>query len=145
MFSFSTKVKPKYSLHRNSIILLLSVVITYVCNEGKNDNIFLYWFSVPPKLTPLPVLSDPLFIDDFYQLYCSVLQGDPPFRIQWLFRNQPLTDRPNIKIDSTKRSSTLVFDAISGDNMGEYICVASNKAGFANSSTEIIVKGFKSN
>lgn len=93
-------------------------------------------------MTSLPVLSEPLFIDDFYKLDCSVLQGDPPFRIQWLFRNEPLVGSHNIKIESTKRSSTLVFDAISGDNIGQYVCVASNKAGFANMSTEIIVKGY---
>lgn len=89
----------------------------------------------------MPVLNEPLFIDDFYQLQCSVLQGDPPFRIQWLFENKPLIENQNIRIENTKRSSTLVFDAVSGDNMGEYVCVASNKAGFSNSSTELIVKG----
>lgn len=92
-------------------------------------------------MTPLPHLEEPLYIDDFYQLTCTVLQGDPPFRIQWLFRNKPFVGNENVKTESTKRSSVLSFEAVNADNMGEYICVASNKAGFSNSSTELIVKG----
>lgn len=97
---------------------------------------------MPPKLLPLPQLSEPLFVDDFYQFTCSVLQGDPPFRIKWLFRNTPLMENPNIKVENTKRTSSLTFEAVSADEVGEYVCVASNKAGFANSSTTLIVKGF---
>lgn len=51
-------------------------------------------------------------------------------------------ENPNIKVENTKRTSSLTFEAVSADEVGEYVCVASNKAGFANSSTTLIVKGF---
>lgn len=69
------------------------------------------------------------------------MQGDSPFRIQWLFRGQPLITNDNVRIENTKRSSSLTFEAVNANNMGEYTCVASNKAGFVNSTTELVVKG----
>lgn len=94
-------------------------------------------------MTPLQRLEEPLYIDDFYQFICSVLQGDPPFRIQWIFKNQPLVTTTNVRVENTKRTSSLTFEAVNADNMGEYTCVASNKAGFANSSTDLVVKALR--
>lgn len=80
-------------------------------------------------------------MDDFYQLMCMVLQGDTPFRIKWLFENETLVQTENVKIEHTRRSSTLTFEAVSGKNAGNYTCLASNKAGTATSSFELVVKG----
>lgn len=70
-----------------------------------------------------------------------VLQGDSPIRINWLFRGKDLVQTENVKIEHTRRSSTLTFESVNAQNVGEYICVASNKASMATSSFELIVKG----
>lgn len=82
-------------------------------------------------------------MDDFYQLPCMILQGDSPFRIEWLFRNDTLMQSDTVKIEFSRRSSQLTFEAVNGDHAGNYTCLASNRAGTATSTFELIVKGVK--
>lgn len=80
-------------------------------------------------------------MDDFYQLPCMILQGDSPFRIQWVFNNETLMQTETVKIEFAKRSSTLTFEAVNGDHVGNYTCLATNRAGTTMSTFELIVKG----
>lgn len=101
----------------------------------------LSYLSVPPKLSPLPDLSEPLFMDEFFQIYCSVLHGDFPISFKWLHRNETIVGSENVRIEFTKRSSILSIESVSGEDAGVYTCVAKNRAGATNLSTTLIVKG----
>lgn len=70
-----------------------------------------------------------------------ILQGDTPFRIEWLFRNDTLAQSDTVKIEFSRRSSQLTFEAVNGDHVGNYTCVASNRGGTTTSTFELIVKG----
>lgn len=97
--------------------------------------------TVPPRLKQLDTESEPLFMDDYYQMSCSAIHGDHPIQFEWRFRNRTLSSTENIRIEYTKRSSTLSIEAVSGNNAGEYTCIAWNRAGATNASTHLIVKG----
>lgn len=97
--------------------------------------------SVPPKIKPLDQDNDPLFMDEFFSIYCTAIHGDHPIKFKWLFKNQTLIGTEKTRIEYTKRSSTLSIEAVSGADAGNYTCVATNHAGSTNSITELIVKG----
>lgn len=64
-----------------------------------------------------------------------------PIRFEWGFNNESISVLDNIKIDGTRRSSTLTIEAVEADNVGAYHCTATNKGGKETSSSELIVKG----
>lgn len=97
---------------------------------------------MPAKLSPLPDLSEPLFMDEFFQIYCSVLHGDFPISFKWLHKNESIVGSENVRIEFTKRSSILSIESVSGEDAGVYTCVASNRAGATNLSSTLIVKGY---
>lgn len=107
------------------------------------DLLYTFQLSVPPKLSPLPDLSEPLFMDEFFQIYCSVLHGDFPISFKWLHRNETIVGSENVRIEFTKRSSILSIESVNGEDAGVYTCVASNRAGATNLSTTLIVKGYQ--
>lgn len=97
--------------------------------------------TVPPKIKPLDTDNDPLFMDEFFSIHCTAIHGDHPIDIYWLFKNETLFETDRVKIEYTKRSSTLSIESVTGDDAGNYTCVAENKAGSTDSSTQLIVKG----
>lgn len=103
---------------------------------------FLALFTVPPKIDPLKTVSEALNADDFFQLVCTVVQGDFPFRITWLFNDETLYDSGHVQIERSKRSSMLSIDMVQGNDAGNYTCVASNEAGFTTASYALVVKGW---
>lgn len=80
-------------------------------------------------------------MDEFYQIHCTTIHGDQPIKFAWFFKNSTLVGTENVRIDYTKRSSTLSIETVKGEDAGNYTCVASNRAGSTNSSTELVVKG----
>lgn len=111
----------------------------------KNFQSISFEISVPPKLSSLSDLSEPLFMDEFFQIYCSVLHGDFPISFTWLHKNETIVGSENVRIEFTKRSSILSIESVSGEDAGQYTCVASNRAGATNLSTTLIVKGQSEN
>lgn len=80
-------------------------------------------------------------MDEYFSLHCTAIHGDPPITFRWLFRNETLYGTNNIRIEHTKRSSTLNIESVSGENVGNYTCIAFNRAGTTNTTTELIVRG----
>ncbi|XP_075546074.1 cell adhesion molecule Dscam1-like [Dermacentor variabilis] len=72
---------------------------------------------------------------------CSVLEGDSPVRIRWLKDGAPVApDGRNVKVESSNEfSSTLFIKQVGYRHRGEYTCVASNLAAFANYSSNMVV------
>lgn len=114
------------------ILILLPIFISFF--------IYNYFFIVAPKVSLVTTGSNPSYIDDFVQFICSA-NGDMPIKFKWGFNNNSISELDNIKIDGTRRSSTLTIDAIDAKNVGTYHCTAKNKGGHETASSQLIVKG----
>lgn len=101
----------------------------------------MIYYPVPPKIDPLKTVSEALNAEDFFQLVCTVVQGDVPVRIDWLFNNDTLYESDHVLIEKTKRSSMLSIDSVYGEDAGNYTCMASNRAGTTLASYVLVVKG----
>lgn len=79
-----------------------------------------------------------------YNVLCTVTQGDPPIRIRWMkdgTSNLP-PDDPNVRaVTVTPFSSSLVFEALTPDQRGNYTCVAENKAGRDSHTATMVIHG----
>lgn len=90
----------------------------------------------------MTVGNEPLFLGDYFQLMCTVIHGDSPFNIFWLFNDKNLTYKNEIKTElSGMRSSLLSIESIKAKHAGNLTCVAENKAGNITSTVELHVKG----
>jgi hypothetical protein len=96
---------------------------------------------VLPKLKPFNTGEDPLYLKDFFQLFCSVVQGDSPFTFEWIFQNNSVENSLETRIESSKRSSSLTIESVTAKHSGEYTCRVLNMAGSTSITTELVVKG----
>jgi hypothetical protein len=96
---------------------------------------------VLPKLRPFNTDDEPLYLKDSFQLLCSVINGDSPFTFEWLFQNRSIASSFDLRIETSKKSSTLTIDSVSAKHSGEYMCRVVNRAGFAAITTALVVKG----
>lgn len=73
---------------------------------------------------------------------CTISGGDLPVSIMWTLNGFPL--EPHLEIATEKigkRISHLLIDSVSGKHAGNYTCIAENKAGKTQFSSELIVNG----
>lgn len=79
------------------------------------------------------------------QINCYVTKGDMPINFSWNFNGKTVTDQL-MSIDISpygKKSSILSIDSIDESYMGNYTCIATNKAGSSSYTMELFVKGMK--
>ena len=77
---------------------------------------------------------------------CGATKGDLPMYITWLFNGKEMHSNDVISITkSGKRISILTIDSVNYEHAGNYTCVARNKAGFVQHSSELKVIGKLSN
>ncbi|XP_035788174.1 Down syndrome cell adhesion molecule-like protein Dscam2 isoform X31 [Anopheles albimanus] len=98
---------------------------------------------VPPKISLINTGDNPTFVDEFFQIICTVVHGDLPVDFEWLFNgevNLQSKHIPGIRIETRKRGSTLSIEAVRGDHAGNYSCRASNQADAATAMVELNVK-----
>ena len=75
---------------------------------------------------------------------CSILKGDFPLNITWLFNGRVIND-PTISINKVnKKLNTLSIDSVNAEYTGEYTCRAENLAGFATYSAYLYIHGTSS-
>ena len=76
-------------------------------------------------------------------LQCSILQGDLPLTLSWLFNGDPIpATHPEISTAMFgKRATMLSIDAVSGNHAGNFTCEGKNAAGKASYMAELIVNG----
>jgi hypothetical protein len=96
---------------------------------------------VLPKLKQFSTDEEPLYYEDSFQLVCSVMHGDSPFTFEWLFQNRSIENRPDIKVENSKKRSLLSIDSVVAKHAGEYTCRVLNQAGIASITTTLVVKG----
>lgn len=93
-------------------------------------------------MTPFSFGEEPLEANEFVTVTCSIMKGDLPIKITWLFNNRTLTPDDEISISQTgKRSSSLAIEPIKGYHAGIYSCVGQNDAGHDIHSAELLVNG----
>jgi Immunoglobulin domain len=97
---------------------------------------------VLPKLKQFNTDEEPLYYEESFQLFCSVIHGDSPFAFQWLFQNKTVEHFYDVKVENGKKKSGLTIDSVSAKHAGEYTCKVTNEAGFTAISTTLVVKGW---
>lgn len=77
------------------------------------------------------------------QVTCLASEGDLPMDVQWHFRGSNVSSL-GMGMSTTRvgsRTNLLVIDTVTPENGGLYTCRASNAAGFADYSAELLVQG----
>lgn len=103
----------------------------------------MYGISVPPKISPLSFGEDIFQEGESATLQCTASHGDLPIELMWKFNGKLLSEATqSVSISLIgKRVSVLTIEPVSAPHMGNYSCLASNKAGIAVETTELAVNG----
>lgn len=107
-----------------------------------NQNPTRFCFPVFPQIFPFDFGEDTINTGDSISLTCSINKGDLPIEITWLHKNNSVTNDPSIILTRVnKKISTLSIESVQAEHIGEYTCLAKNKAGIATHSTFLHVNG----
>lgn len=96
-----------------------------------------------PQLLPFTFGEVSLNTDDVAAVQCMALKGDLPMKIMWYFNDEPITTIENAihVVMTSTRISQLTIEAVTAYHRGVYRCVAENKAGRTEHSSELHVDG----
>lgn len=73
---------------------------------------------------------------------CSVVEGDHPLRLRWLFNEEPVDPRSGITVFNIgERSAILSIGSVAHDHAGNYTCIAENEAGVDSHTASLIING----
>lgn len=92
---------------------------------------------------PFAFGDEPTNYGESTAVQCMASKGDLPLTIQWSLNGEPLTsddDRITI-VKMSARLSSLSIESINHRHRGVYKCRASNKAGSAELTANLIVNG----
>nr|XP_036670176.1 Down syndrome cell adhesion molecule-like protein Dscam2 isoform X36 [Drosophila suzukii] len=95
---------------------------------------------VLPKISPFSFGEESMSYGEFVNVQCTISGGDLPVNITWTLNNQPFEDY--LEILTTKRGKRIVeltIEAVSAKHVGNYSCVAENRAGVVNHTAELKV------
>ncbi|VEN53578.1 unnamed protein product [Callosobruchus maculatus] len=119
---------------------------TYVC-VAKNSQGYSARGSlevqvmVPPKIHQFSFGDEPSFVRETVSVQCTVSSGDQPISFSWMFNGKPIRNEVGISVGSmSKKISYLTIDSVSEEHIGNYTCVAANRAGMSTFSTALVVK-----
>lgn len=92
---------------------------------------------------PFTFGEEPSNTGDSIGVQCMVTKGDSPIDITWLLNNRTLVHNENqvtiLKV--SPRLSSLSIESLSHKHRGIFKCIAANRAGLAEFSTELKVNG----
>lgn len=75
---------------------------------------------------------------------CSVVQGDHPLQLRWLFDGEPIKPRSGVTVFNIgERSAILSIPSVSHGHAGNYTCAAENAAGSDSHTSMLIINGAK--
>lgn len=101
--------------------------------------------TVPPKIAQFRFDDDePMNFGDQASVQCSISGGDRPIHVSWKLNGVELQRRNEYEITLskvTKNVHILAIDSISANHAGNYTCVATNRAGVAQHTANLIVNG----
>lgn len=98
---------------------------------------------MPPQLLPFTFGETSLNSDDVAAVQCMALKGDLPLKIMWYFNGELITTVESAihVVMTSPRISQLTIEAVTAYHRGVYRCVAENRAGHAEHSSELHVDG----
>lgn len=77
-------------------------------------------------------------------IQCTISGGDLPVEVKWTLNDIPLEPYLEIVTEKIgKRINNLMIDSVSAKHAGNYTCIAENKAGRSQFSSNLIVNGLK--
>lgn len=75
------------------------------------------------------------------RLVCTVIQGDPPFVINWKKDDRPIEHGLGVIIRNDEFSSDLTFSSVTPRHNGNYTCIVSNAAASVSHTAMLVVDG----
>lgn len=106
-----------------------------------NSN-FAFILTAPPKLAHFDFGEEPANFGDSVSIMCSILSGDLPIDIDWLFNDYPINSYSGITIAKMgKKASALAIEKVEGRHAGNYTCRAKNQADIVTHSSFLVVNG----
>ncbi|XP_076265877.1 Down syndrome cell adhesion molecule 1 isoform X10 [Rhynchophorus ferrugineus] len=118
---------------------------TYVCvaknSQGYNARGSLeVQVMVTPQINPFDFGDEPVNYGDSTSIICSINKGDLPVKFSWLHNNISIDYIDGIVSTAVgKKANTITIDPIQGQHAGTYTCLAENKAGLVEYSSDLHV------
>ncbi|CAG4948443.1 unnamed protein product [Colias eurytheme] len=117
---------------------------SYTCEirnaAGQTNHTTLLSVNVLPQIHPFTFGDEPANAGDTVGLQCMVTKGDAPINITWYLNGKPMINVQGVTVAKIgHKSSSLSIDAVSFVHTGVYTCSATNQAGHANYSTDLVV------
>lgn len=73
---------------------------------------------------------------------CSVIEGDHPLHLKWLFDDEPIKPRSGVTVFNIgERSAILSIGSVAHSHAGNYTCLAENDAGTHSHTSALIING----
>lgn len=73
---------------------------------------------------------------------CTISGGDLPIEVNWILNGLPLEPYLEILTERRgKRINNLVIESVKAGHAGNYTCIAENRAGKINHTSQLIVNG----
>lgn len=99
-------------------------------------------FSVPPQIHQFDFGEEAINSGDTVMATCFVAKGDLPITIRWSINDKPIDKLDGVStMNANKRASQITIESVQNYHIGEYKCLAENKAGVAEFSTFLKVNG----
>ncbi|KAI4460603.1 basigin related [Holotrichia oblita] len=97
--------------------------------------------NVPPHVTPFDFGGEPLNAGESASAMCTINKGDHPISIEWFLNGRPISHNANgvTFVDLGKKRSVLKIDLVDAEHSGKYTCRATNWAGSAYYTTELLI------
>lgn len=94
-------------------------------------------------ITPFDFGDEPSNTGEIASVSCMIAKGDLPLDIFWTLNSQPLISGENYIVITklNSRTSVLSIESLASQHRGMYQCIARNKAGFFQHSSELKVNG----
>lgn len=102
----------------------------------------LVFYSVPPVVQPFSFGDVAMNSGQVVTAPCSVIEGDHPLQLKWLFNNKPIKPKSGITVFQIgERSAILSIGSVAHNHAGNYTCVAENIAGIHSHTSALIING----
>lgn len=103
----------------------------------------LAFCSVPPVVQPFSFGEVAMNSGQVVTEPCSVIEGDHPLQLRWLFNDEPIKPRSGVTVFNIgERSAILSIGSVSHTHAGNYTCVAENQAGIHSHTSTLIINGY---
>lgn len=93
-------------------------------------------------MSPFSFGEDSYEENQYVSVSCSVIKGDFPVNISWIFNNRSLVSSGEVSITQVGRQmSVLAIEMVKGHHAGTYSCLGQNVAGYDIHASTLVVNG----